>query len=169
MRFLAKAGSEQIKVHVRLKRFCLDRILVTMQPLKVAVIACLAARDKAMVEGLDRWFAHLSLPELVPSWFKKDQIGGRVGLPAVDSQWFGSGINRAGESLLTFLIISVHSNSVRCLPSRQPSSGGGGRGAYEVVLAITNTFEVRHRYSYRGVLTMLMDNLWHDGGMNMRS
>ena len=52
-----------------------------------------------------------------------EQIGGRVGLPAVDGQWFGSGVNRAGESLLNILDHRGPWNCVQCSFIWRPNSG----------------------------------------------
>ena len=145
-----------------MKRQGFDRISMSMQPPKVAIIACFAVRGKALVEGLGRWFVYFSFPELFRSWLKRDQIGGRVGLPAVDSQWFGSGINRAGESLLNTF---DHLGSFEQLPIffQSATQFWGLLGVFEVCLAITNMFEVRYRHSYWNVLTMLVETFRHEG------
>lgn len=119
VRLLEKAESEQVKVHVFLKKTGLDSILLSVQPPEVAIIACFAARYEAMNEGPDRWCAYLFLPELLPSWLEEEQIGGRARLPALDAQWSGSGINQAGQSLLNTF---DHLGSLKQRPMFFPSA-----------------------------------------------
>ena len=101
----------------------------------------------------------MDLTELLPDWLNKDQIDGA----SCDlAQGIFRDLDRAvvpcGSQLFGTL---GHLGTLRNKPPffRSASQSWEAFGVYDILVVITDMMMVRHRYSYRNVLTRLQDDL----------
>ena len=163
VRYVDERGPGSVRVSELVQEQALPTIPLDLQPPKEAILVCFAAKFKAVEDGLTQWFAYVALIELLLDWLGRDQIGGA---PSGFPQRIHSDLDRLiGQQGVALVSILEHLSSLHRKPLffQSVAQFWGAFGVYDILVAIIGMTTVRHRYSFRTVLTRLQEDLRKEG------